>query len=437
MTANRATQTTRRIVILGGGFAGAYCAQKLEKTLRGLDTDVMLIDQHNYFAFNPLLIEAGTGTIEPRHALVSIRKFLTSTRFRMAAPLSVRTDRQTLTYRVLGSDVTETVTYAHLVIALGSVTAWPDIPGLQDYGFGMKNLSDAMALRDRAVHMLEVADAISDPEKRRALLHFVVVGGSYTGVEVAGQFHTFLRQAIRRYPNLQQEECQVTLVQRKDRILPTLDADLADYAAQHLRRQGVTIHLNTSAVKLEDARVQLDSGAWLPTHTVIWCAGIAPNPFLKQLPVPVDARGYILCERDLRVQGCETLWAIGDCAVNPDPEGKPYPATAQHAVRQGQHLAHNLARVMRGDASEPCDIKSPGQLASLGCYRGVAKIYGLKFSGFPAWFLWRTVYLAKMPGWGRSLRVAIDWFMEFFFSLDFVQLGVSTTRGSRPLDHDD
>jgi NADH dehydrogenase len=329
------------------------------------------------------------------------------------------------------------VSYAHLVIALGSVTGLPDVPGLPDYGFGMKNLSDAMALRDRAVHMLEVADAVADPAERRTLLHFVVVGGSYTGVEVAGQFHTFLRQASRRYPNLQPEECQVTLVQRKDRILPTLDADLADYAAHHLRRLGVTIHLNTAAVKVEEERVYLDSREWLPTRTVIWCAGIAPNPFLKQLPVPRDGHGYILCERDLRVRGYETLWAIGDCAVNLDSEGKPYPATAQHAVRQGQHLAHNLACVMRGEAAEPCEIKSPGQLAALGSYRGVAKIYGLKFAGFPAWFLWRTVYLTKMPGWGRSLRVALDWFMEFFFSLDYVQLGVSTTRGSRPLDHDD
>jgi NADH dehydrogenase len=417
---------------LGGGFGGAYCAQALEKTLRGIHAEVLLMDRHNFFAFDPLLVEAGCGILEPRHVLVSLRRFLSSTIFRMAEVLAVDTEQCQVTYRVSGSDWTETVSYDHLVVSLGSTTQLPPVPGLKDYGFTLKHLADAMALRDRAIQMLELAEATPQAQRRRALLHFVVVGGSFTGVEVAGQFLIFLRQASQWYPSLRPEDCAVTLIQRSDRLLPPLDADLAAHAADHLKRLGVQLRLQTSAVEVGAHYVQLDKGERLGSYTVIWCAGIAPNPLLQDLPFPRDQQGYLLCEPDLRVQGLDNVWAIGDCAVNRDPEGQVYPATAQHAVRQGDHLARNLARVLRGQPAQPCHIRSPGQLAALGRYAVVAKIKGFKFARFPAWFLWRSVYLMKMPGWTQKLRVALDWSIELFFTPSFVQLDVSRLTSSQP-----
>jgi NADH dehydrogenase len=417
-----------RIVILGAGYAGAYCAQALERRLVNAKADVVLIDRNNYFVFTPLLVEAGVGALEPRHTVVSIRNFLRSTRFRMAEVLSVDTERREVVCRVSGSAQREPVAYDHLVLALGSVTRLPEVPGLAEHGFGMKSLADAVALRDRAIEMLEAADATDDPARRPALLHFVVVGGNFTGVEVAGEFHTFLREASRQYRNLDPDDCRVTLVELTDSILGLLDPDLGRYAQRQMRRRGVRILLNNSVTRIADDRVELADGATLDTRTVVWCAGIAPSPILRDLPFPKDERGYVLCEPDLRITGCESSWGIGDCAVNTDPEGRAYPATAQHAVREGQHLAANLARAIAGKPTVPVRCRSLGSLAALGCRTGVAKVMGIKLSGFPAWFLWRSVYLMKMPGWARRLRVALDWTFELLFRRDYVQLGVHRER---------
>ncbi len=414
----------KRIVILGGGFAGAYCAQALEKTLRGLDVEVVLIDHNNYFIFYPLLVEAGTGSLEPRHAVVSIRSFLKTAVFRMATVLAVDVENQVVHYQVVGGDLEERVHYDHLVVALGTVTRLPGVPGLREYGFEMKSLSDAVSLRDRAIQMLEAADATADPETRRSMLHFVVVGGNFTGVEVAGEFQVFLKRAAKVYKNLQPRDCKVTLIELQDRILPALDVELAEFARGHLEGRAMDVRLRTSVTEIHPNHVVLQDGEILPTRTVIWCAGIAPNPLLKALGLPCDSRGYIECERDLRVQGVDSVWAIGDCAVNRGPDGSPYPATAQHAVRQGIHLAGNLARALKGVPLEPCDIISQGSLAALGCRTGVAKVFGIQLAGFPAWFLWRTVYLLKMPHWSRKIRVALDWTIDLLFAKDYVQLGV-------------
>jgi NADH dehydrogenase len=262
------------------------------------------------------------------------------------------------------------------------------------------------------------------------LLHLVVVGGNFTGVEVAGEFDVFLRDAARRYRNLRREDSHVTLVEIAERILPALDPELSEYAAREMRRRGITVRLRSSVREIHDDHVILESGARLEARTVIWCAGIAPTPVARALPVPVDDLGYILCEGDLRVRGFDCVWAIGDCAVSPGPDGRPYPATAQHALRQGRHLAWNLARVLEGRSTRRFDYSTKGALVALGCRTGVAKVFGLKVSGFAAWFLWRTFYLFQMPGWARRLRVALDWTMDLLFPRDYVQLGVH--RGERP-----
>ena len=424
MSGSTSPRSSIRIVILGGGFGGAYCAQALHKTLKGLDAEVLVIERNNYFVFYPLLVEAGTGSLEPRHAVVPIRAFLRSADFRMAEVLGVDFERRAVSYRLIGGHVTDEVVYDHLVLSLGSVTRMPQVPGLRDFGCQIKSLSDAVALRDRAIAALELADATTDTLQRRRALHFVVVGGNFTGVEVAGEFDALLRHASRRYRHLQERDITITLVELSDRILAAMGPDLGNYAARHLRRRGIDIRLGTTVTAIDSEQVTLCNGERLAAGTVIWCAGIEPNPLLKGWPLPVDDRGYILCTPDLRVQGMTDVWAIGDGAVNTDTAGGAYPATAQHAVRQGVHLARNLAAVLKGRPTTPCRIVSKGSLAALGCRTGVAKVFGIKLSGFPAWWLWRTVYLLKMPSFSRKLRVALDWTIDLLFSRDYVQLGV-------------
>jgi NADH dehydrogenase len=413
-----------KIVILGGGFAGAWAAQRLEKALGRDEADVLLIDRRNYFAFSPLLVEAGTGSLEPRHAVVALRSFIRRARFRMGEITGADLARKVVTCRSGAGE--EEIPYDHLVLALGSATRLPPVPGLPEYGWEMKDLQDAVALRDRAIDVIEQADALAKPgsDAVKELLHFVVVGGNFTGAEVAGEFHQFLRDAARSCPNLSPDECRITLVERSDRILSALDPDLSDYATRQMRRRGIEVMLNDSAVSIGPNSVTLASGATLPTRTVIWCAGIQPPPLVARLGLVLDERGWILCEPDGRVKGRTDVWAIGDCAVNPDPRGGSFPPTAQHAVREGAHLARNLAAVLRGKPTTPLAYRSLGSLAAIGCRAGVARVFGFKVSGFAAWFLWRGVYLMKMPGWGRRLRIALDWAMDLVTRREFVSLGV-------------
>ncbi len=412
------------LVILGGGFGGAYCAQALDRAVRRGEVDVTIIDRHNYFIFYPLLVEAGTGSLHPRHTVVSIRDFTGRCTFRMADIEGVDTGAQTVSYRMSGSDVVEQLHYDQLVISLGSVTRLPPIEGLREHGFELKSLVEAVALRDHAIQVLERADAAGSEEQRRRLLHFVVVGGSFTGVEVAGEFSEFLAEACEHYPSLNPGLCRVSMVEISERILPALDEDLSAYAAEKLTARGIDLLLESSVHSIAADHVMLGDGRRLESETVIWCAGIAPNPLLARLPLPFDKLGYILCEPDLRVRGFDNVWAIGDAAINPDPEGKAYAPTAQNAVRQGVHLARTLLRLAAGEKPRPFVYKTIGTLAALGCRTGVAKIFGIKLSGFLAWFLWRSVYLSKMPGLARKVRVALDWTLDLIFGRDVVQLGV-------------
>jgi NADH dehydrogenase len=420
---------TKRIVILGGGYGGAYCAQRLLRRLGRRDADVWVIDRHNYFVFYPLLVEAGTGGLEPRHVVVPIRDFLPGGEFRMARVVAVDVAGRTVDYRMTGDNADRRVTFDHLVIALGSATRYPDVPGAREHGRQIKSLTDAVALRDRAIQMLELANATEDRELRREMLTWVVVGGNFTGVEVAGEFDEFFKRASRRYRHVSASDCRMVLVEMAERILAPLGEDLSDFAAQHLRGRGIDVRLK-STVQASDAHgVTLSDGTRIPARTVIWCAGIEPSPLLKELDLPRDERGYIICERDLSVRDASGVWAVGDCAVNVDAGGAAYPATAQHAVRQGMHLADNLLAALDGRSTKPCDLTTQGSLAALGCRTGVARVFGLKISGFAAWWLWRTVYLLKMPRLSRKLRIALDWTIDLLFSRDYVQLGV---HGSEP-----
>jgi NADH dehydrogenase len=421
-----------RVVILGGGFGGATCAQALERHASALDLEIVLINRNNFFVFTPLLIEAGTGSLEPRHAVVPLRDFLGATIFREAEVISADPARSRVRYRVTGKTEDDEIEYDHLVVALGSVTRKIPIPGLSEHAFEMKDLADAVALRDRAIQLLEQADATPDPEERRALLRFVVVGANFTGVEVAGEFQAFLSEAARRYRNVRPGECSVALVEIAPRILQPLDEDLARYAVEQMERRGTRVLLNTSVKAVRADAAVLSSGEALPTRTVIWCAGVTPNPIMHKLGLPLDERGAVRCRPDLRADGKENVWGLGDGAAIPGPGGKIYPPTAQHAVRQAAHLVANIVAALRGEPLRPCQITSQGALAALGCRTAVAKVFGVKLAGFPAWFLWRSIYLMKMPGVARRIRVALDWTMDLFFAKPIVQLGVHRPKAFEP-----
>jgi NADH dehydrogenase len=355
--------------------------------------------------------------------VVSIRSFLKRTTFRMAEATGLNLTRHEV--ECLAPDgKSERIPYDHLVIALGSVTKLPPVPGLREHGFQIKSLGEAVALRDRAIYFLELADGTVDPQIKAEALHFVVVGANFTGAEMAGELDAVLSAALHEYRNVNRSDIRITLIDHGERILPALDERLSAYAARKMEERGIKVRLRESISVIGERSVTLRSGETLTTRTVIWAAGIAPPPVVASLGLPLDERGYILCERDLRVRGLDLVWGIGDCAVNPDPQGRPYPSTAQHAVREGAACARNIARVLRGRPTRPCDINSQGFLAALGCRTGVAQVFGLEISGFAAWWLWRTVYLLKMPGFARKLRVALDWTLQLFFRREYVQLGV-------------
>lgn len=412
------------MVVVGGGFSGAYCAKTLEKCV-GLDVDVLVVDRHNYFVFYPLLIEAGTGMLAPSHAVVSIRSFLRTSNFLMAEVTSADLDVSEL-HVALPDGTRRAVEYDHLVLALGSVTKFPEeIPGLKERAYEIKSLAQAVALRDKAVQLLEEADACDDPEVKKRLLHFVVVGGSYTGVEVAGEFHAYLREAARQYPRLDEHMVRLTLIDRNDRILNTLPEALSRWAMTRLtRRDGLDLVLNNSITEVTDRGARLKTGEWLECSTVIWAAGIAPPPLLAHLGLPTD-HGWLLCEQDGRVKGLNNVWGVGDAAVNPDPKtGKGYPATAQHAIQEGVEAARNVGRALHGEPTKPLVAKTRGVMAPLGRYDAVALVYGVKVMGFLAWMLWRGFYVMKVPGIGRKMHVVTDWLAVILFGRDFVELGV-------------
>lgn len=425
----------QRVIVVGAGFGGAYAAQHLCRNLPNR-WEVVVIDRNNYLTFYPLLVEAGVGNLEPRHVVVPIRRFLgRDTQFIMAEVESVNLQGQQLQYRVVGDDRSESIHFDHLVLAPGSITRLPPVPGLKEHGFDVKSLADSISMRDRAIRLLELANTVEDRDERREILRVVVVGSNFTGIEFAGEYLDFLQEARRSYRNVQNDDIQVVLLEYADRILPAIDLDLAQFAQRHLQDRGMVIHTQNTVTEITATTATLKSGETLRTRTVVWCAGIAPAPLLDQIPgLPRDAKGYIVCEPTMRVQGWENVWAIGDSAAVPGPDAKPYAPTAQNASRQGPAVAANLIRTLKGEPLKPFEFKTLGSLAALGCRNAVAKIMGVKLSGFLAYFAFRAAYLSKMPSFSRKVRIALDWFLDMFFRRDVVQIGVQRLPTTLPPD---
>jgi NADH dehydrogenase len=416
----------KNIVILGGGFAGVYAALYLEKRFaHDEDVAITLISEENFLLFTPMLPEVPSSSIEAKHIVSPLRAFFRKVKFQNSTVRSI--DIETRIVVVSHCPVCQRfeLKFDHLVLALGSTTNFRGVRGVAENALPMKTLSDAMMLRNHIIDLFEHADMQSDPELRRALLTFVVAGGGFAGAETVAELHDFAYTARRYYPNVRPEEVRVALVHHGSHIMPELSEDLGDYALAKLRKRGVEVVLNSSVLSATAESVELSNQETIRTHTLVWTAGIAPSPLLATLPCARNKRGQIVVNEYLEVPDRPGVWALGDCAEIPNPQtGEPYPPTAQHATGEGRILAQNIAATLRGGTKRPFIYRPLGMLASLGRRSAVAEICGFKFSGFLAWWLWRTIYLFKLPGLERKVRVAMDWTLDLFFRRDIVLLKV-------------
>jgi NADH dehydrogenase len=409
-----------RVLILGGGFGGLYAALEFEKR-HDPDFEVTLISQENFFLFTPMLHEVAASDLDVTHIVNPIRRILRKhVRFFEGEVQSVNlAERRVVVAHGLNRH-THSMEYDHIVFGLGCVTNFYDISGLLERAVTMKSLGDAIVLRNRLIEHLEEAGTDCAEKDRAALLTFVVAGGGFAGVETTGSINDLLKDALPYYPNLKTEMLRVLLVHPGDFVLPELGEELGRYTGRKLAERGVEIRPNTKVKAVTSREIELTDGTRIDSFTLVWTAGTSSHPLIDQLDLPKEHnRLKVSAEMDIR--GHPGVWALGDCAMIPDQQGGYQPPTAQHASREGKVLANNIAASVRGDALKPFRFKTVGLLASIGRRTGVARIFGINFSGFIAWWLWRTVYLLKLPRLEKKLRVALDWTLDLFFTKDFVQ----------------
>jgi NADH dehydrogenase len=412
---------TTRILVLGGGFGGVHAALHLEKAL-GADPGVQitLVSRDNFFLFTPMLHEVAASDLDITHIVSPIRTILRRTTVFVGDVESVDLKRRRVVVAHGFERHSHELEYDQVVVALGSITNFYGLPGLEQRALTMKTLGDAIHLRNRVIATLEEGDT-ECAAKDDGLLTFVVAGGGFAGVETLAGVNDFVREALKFYPRLSLDRIRTVLVHSGPVILPELGEKLGAYAQKKLAARGVEIITNAKVARVDELGVTLDDGRHIPSKLVVWTAGTSPHPLIHDLPCGLD-RGRIVVDETLAVPGWPGVWALGDCAVVPDRRtGKPHPPTAQHALREAKTVATNIAAVMRGRAPVAFDFRTIGQLAAIGRRTGVARIFGLNFSGFAAWWLWRTIYLSKLPRLEKKIRVAIDWTLDLMFSKDFVQ----------------
>jgi NADH:ubiquinone reductase (H+-translocating) len=408
-----------RVLILGGGFGGLYAALEFEKR-RDPDFEVTLISEENFFLFTPMLHEVAASDLDLTHIVNPMRKMLRHVGFFEGDVQSIDLANGRVVVSHGFDQHTHSLEYDHIVFALGCVTNFYNIPGLPERAVTMKSLGDAIALRNRLIEHLEEADTECAAKDREPLLSFVVAGAGFAGVETIGSINDLLKEALPYYPLLKPEMLRVVLVHPGDFILPELGEALGRYAGRKLAERGVEIRPNTKVKAVTPREVELTDGTQIKSFTLVWTAGTSPHPLLNRVDLPKE-RNRIKTNACMKVEGFPGVWALGDCAMIPDGKGGYQPPTAQHASREGKVLAHNIVASVRGEALMPFEFKTLGLLASIGRRTGVARILGINFSGFIAWWLWRTIYLLKLPRTEKKLRVALDWTLDVFFSKDFVQ----------------
>ncbi|HET7417283.1 MAG TPA: NAD(P)/FAD-dependent oxidoreductase [Solirubrobacterales bacterium] len=410
------------VVIAGGGFGGAAAAHELEKVMPKQSARLALVNETNFALYTPFLPEAAAGTLEPRHVVTPLREILKRTYLRIGAIVGHDPEAKTVTLRAKYGE-TETLPYDQLLLALGSTSRVLPVPGLAQHAVGFKSLADAIYLRNHVVETLEEANATDDPRRREELLTYVFVGGGYAGLEALAELQDFAADAMDRYPRARLQGMRWVLVEATDRVLPEIDRELADYALRELRGRGIDIRLSTTLEEVGSDSARLSTGEVLATKTVVWTAGVAPQPILRELNLPLDERGRVPVDSYLRVQGLDSVWAIGDCAAAPDPRGGTCPPTAQHAVRQGPVAARNIAAELGIGSAHPFEYRGEASFVNLGRYKAVGRIGDRTFRGFPAWWMARTYHMSQIPGAARKFRAVLDWTASLPFRRDIAEVG--------------
>ncbi len=400
-------------LVIGGGFAGGYVARCLRK--RG----ATIVSPENFMLYTPMLPEAASGTLEPRHTVVPLRMMCPHAEFVLGRATSVDFERNRVQVETIEGHVE--LSYRDLVIALGAISRTLPIPGLADHALGFKSLADAIHLRNHVLRRLEAADAATDETQRLRELTFVFVGAGYAGVEALAELSDLVRDALRYYPKLQTVPQRWVLVDAAPKILPEIPSRLGEYAAEKLTGRGVEIRVETTLDSVEAGAAQLSEGERILTHTLVWTAGVRAHPLLSQFGLPLDERGRVIVSETMQVEGHTHVWALGDGARVPNlaTPGAFDPPTCQHALRQARRLAKNL----QGDL-KPYRYRMLGQVATLGRYKGIADVLGLRLTGFLGWFVTRTYHLYQLPLISRKLRVVADWTTSLFFRRDIAELSM-------------
>jgi NADH dehydrogenase len=419
-----------RILFVGGGYIGMYAALELQELLRD-GAYLTLVNPENFMLYQPFLPEVASGNIEPRHVVVPLRQVLRRARIVVGEAVEIEHEGRTATVRTEDGESLR-LDYDVVVVGAGSRSRVLPIPGLAELGIGFKSVAEAIYLRNHVIGRLDAAAGTPDAERRRAALTFVFVGGGYAGVEALAELEDMASAAMRFYPQLRRDDMRWVLVEAADTILPEIGRDLAAYVRRHLEERGIAVWLGTQLESAEGGMMRLSNGERFRAETLVWTAGVAPEPVARRSSFPVDERGRVLVDEFLRVQGVKDAWAAGDNAAIPDlVTGGTAPPTAQHALREARRLARNVAASLSDGELQPFRHRNLGQLASLGRYKGAAKVLGVRLTGFPAWWLHRTYHILMMPTLARKSRIVADWTVGLVFPRDIAQLGsLENPRGS-------
>ncbi len=415
-----------RILVVGGGYVGMYTALRLQKKLFR-KAEITVVDPQSNMTYQPFLPEAAAGSLEPRHVVVPLRKVLRRCRVITATVTRIEHARQVATVLPSEGEGYE-IEYDVLVVCPGSVSRLLPIPGLAEHGIGFKTIGEAIYLRNHVLSRLDLAASVSDPKRRPRALSFVFVGGGYAGVEAIAELQDMARYALRYIDGVEESDMRWVLVEAATRIMPEVSVALGSYTADRLAERNIDVRLSTRLESVVDGHVVLSDGEEFDAETVVWTAGVKPNPMLAATDLPRDDQGRLSCRADLTVRGVDGVFAAGDCAAVPDLSKPDEPdavcsPSAQHAARQAKTLANNIVATLRGRTRHDYVHAYAGSVASLGLYRGVAEIYGIKLRGIVAWFMHRTYHVMRMPTFNRKVRVLADWTEALFFRREVVALG--------------
>ncbi len=424
---NREVAAGKRILILGAGFGGSAVATELSHLLRGEGNgEITLVDADNYLLFTPMLTEAAGGELDTRHIVGRVQHLADRVKFIQGQVIKIDVAAKSVTVLVGAPEldpVERTLWADHVVIGLGSVTSYHHIPGVEEHSFGMKKLEDAAVVRKHALKCLERAALEDDPEKRKSLMTFVVGGGGFTGVETMAALNDMMREVRKRFPALKREQVRTVLIHQGDRLLPEITGELSAYAQKKLVERGVVVQLNREVSGAGDGYVEVKGEGKIPTRTLIWTAGETPSPAIATADCKKGEHGGIVVDSCCQVPGHPGIWALGDNAEIPNPDGSGnYAPTAQNATREGKQIARNIVEALHGCPAQPFRYTPMGELALVGRRTGVARVFGWNFSGVIAWAMWRAVYLAKMPDGAQQIRILMDWIFDMTLGREITPL---------------